>query len=389
MSWKNGEMFKLKKQKDRCWQACFSWEKYRWVSTREHDEDKAREWCENVVMREGRVPGKGRNILLGQFASGFFSPADPMGYRRRRARLGKDNDEHSYAQRQGWLDNYIMPRFADVALADIGIVMVEDWYVGLESVSKGTLLSSGTRIHVLKTLSMILDEAVRLSLIPFNPCDKVDLIRISHKEKKIFTDDQLHVLFPPSPVEMIAVWGDVQTALFFSIAIDTGWRAGEIMALCSDAYYPEVGGVYSTRNVNTAIGLLKDTVKTARSGGYKWRPGFLSERSVRLIDTLPENVRKGYFFAHGGDPSRLFSYDTLLRRLKGTLRDVAGMEDWNDYAIHNFRHTFMTRIRSTIDEPTMLKLMGHTRYRSEYDHSSAMQRFKELEGVRDLIPGIV
>lgn len=393
MAWRSGELFKLKKQNGRCWQASFAWEKSRWISTKEHDRDKAVEWCESYVVRQGRSngtrpDGSGEKMLFGQFASGFFSDADPMGYRKRRTALGKSGDERSYRQKQGRLDNYIMPRFRNMAISDISVVMVEDWYTGLEGVRTGTLLCSGARLAILKTLSIILDEAVRLQLIGYNPCDKVELIRLTTSERRTFSQEQLEVMFPKSPLACIGVWGDVQTALYFSIAIDTGWRAGEILALSSRNWYPEERGIYSTMQVNTVTGTVKDSVKTAHTGGYRYRIGFLSERSARLLEMLPERNRLGCFFSCGGGQSGFISYDTMLRRLKSVMREVVKAEDWNSYTIHCFRHTFMTRLVSVVDEPTMLKLMGHTSYRREYDHSSAAQRFHEVESARMLIPGI-
>lgn len=393
MAWRNGELFKLKKQDGRCWQASFAWEKSRWISTKELDRDRAVEWCESYVIRQGRSngtrpDGSGEKVLFGQFASGFFSKADPVGYRKRRTALGRSVDERQYGQRQGWLDNYIMPRFRNVALVDISVVMVEDWYINIESVRTGALLCSGSRVAVLKTLGIILDEAVRLQMLAYNPCDKVELIRVTARERRTFSQEQLEVMFPKSPLACIGVWGDVQTALYFSIAIDTGWRAGEVMALSSRNWYPEEHGIYSTMQVDTSDGKVKDCVKTAHSGGYRYRIGFLSERSARLMEMLPERNRLGFFFSYGGRQSGFISYDTMLRRLKNVMREVVKAEDWNLYTIHCFRHTFMTRLVSVVDERTMLKLMGHTSYRKEYDHSSAAQRFHEVESARMLIPGI-
>ena len=388
MAWKNGELFKLKKQNGRCWQACFSWDKYHWISTKEDEKEKAIEWCEKAIIKSGKASLSEHKTLFGNFAAGFFSEEDPLGYINRRTMMGRSSDKLLYAQRQGWLKNYIMPRFAGVAINDINVVMIEDWYIQLRG-RDGKLLSTGTRVHILKTLKVILDEAVRLGVIPFNPCDKVQLIKVEYKEKSAFTEEELKLMFPDNTIQMIEIWGDVQIALYFSIAIDTGWRAGEILALCADNYYPEFRGIYSTKNINTAIGELKDTVKTASSGGYRFRIGLLSDRSIRLINTLPEANKNGFFFSKSGNPFGFLSHDTLLRKLKSVMKDVVHNDMWYSYGIHNFRHTFMTRIKSNMSKDMMLELMGHTGYRPEYDHSTAAQRFKEIEGARDKIPAIV
>lgn len=390
MAWKNGELFKLKKQQNRCYQACFVWDKYHWISTREHDKDAAVKWCENYVLRSGKGSElKSNSVLFSQVAEGFFTPADPMGYIKRRQTLGKINEQDSYKQRQGFLNNYIIPVFKNIPLEDISILMIEDWYLFIENKkNKGKLLSTGTRTHILKTLSIILDECVRLNLIKYNPCEKVEKIKVTYKDKKIFSDDMLKNMFPDNPINMLEIWDNIYYALYFSIAIDTGWRAGEILALHHDDFKPEFKGIYSTHNINTASGAFKDTVKTATTGGYKYRIGFLSDRSIRLIGLLPDKNKNGYFFSKDGSGETFISHDALLRKLKSVLREKIRIEDWNDYAIHNFRHTFMTRIKSNMDETLMLKLMGHTGYRREYDHSNFAQRFKEVEKARTLIPKI-
>ena len=200
MAWKNGELFKLKKQEKRCYQACFSWDKYHWISTHENEESLARKWCEDYIISQGKADKYlGGKMTLGRFSSGFFSKEDPRGYRKRRELMGKALQDKDYNQREGFLENYILPEFSEIRLCDLSIVVIENWYIGIKSKSKDKLLSTGSRLHILTTLSIILDEAVRLNLIPFNPCDKVEKIRVTYKKKNIFTDEELRIMFPATP----------------------------------------------------------------------------------------------------------------------------------------------------------------------------------------------
>ena len=389
MAWKNGELFKLKKQNGRCWQACFVWDKYHWISTHEMDENLAIKWAENFIIMQGKGDRRFETSLtLHEFAKDFFSKSDPKGYRKRMKLLGKEYSEKYYSVRNSHINNYIIPVLGKIKLTALSIIIIENWYIDLRNKKNNEQLSSGSKMHILKTLSIIIDEAIRLNLLPYNPCDKVERINVTYKTKKIFTQEMYDIMFPDNIFLMISIWDDVKTALYFSIAKDTGWRAGEILALNHSNWYENESGIYSTVSVSTGTGELKNTVKTSKKGCSE-RIGFLSDRSIALINMLPEKNRNGYFFSKNGEGFDFLRYYTLLFKMRRVLRDNVRIEDWDDYGIHNFRHTFMTRIKSEVSTEIMLKLMGHTSYRREYDHSSATQRLHEVESAREIVRSIV
>lgn len=382
MAWRDGEMFKLRKRDGRCWQVCWRWDRRRWLSTHEYEHDAALEWAERHVALSGRAP-TGSSMLFGAFAKGFFSIADPCGHRRRRTLLGHAMDDDSYALRERYLEDYVMPFFHDVPLREINAVMIEDWYINLVGKRDGQPLSGWTKLTALQSMKAVMKECARLGLVDYDPCERVGRINPSCNEKPVFSADLLCRMFPPCIDDVIALWGGVQEALFFSIAADTGWRAGEVLALSVDDYHEDCKGLFSTEQVSTATMRLKGRVKTA-SSGYAFRIGFLSERSIALIARLPENKRTGRFFEKEAGSGIFLCYGYLLRHLKAVLRNL-GCPDWERYGTHSFRHTFMTRIKSKVPEWQLLMLMGHTHYRKEYDHSSPIQRFEELDGIRDKV----
>lgn len=381
--WKNGEYYKLRKRDGRKYiEVCFAWDKTRWISTKETESDKAETFARNYIIRIGNNSILEHNVVtFGEFAEDFFDKdKDPAGYIKHRNNFGKDlsaNTLHSYSY---YLRCYILPKFKNRDIKTISAIEIEDWYCSLKGVNSKKLLSSNTRSSILLCMTAILNEAVRLKLIPTNPCTNVTRLKIRAKEKKIFSEQELSIMFPTPYEELLKIWKKPQFALFFSIAIDTGWRCSEILALSNENYIEDLKGVYTEQSYNIISMEIQDSVKTSNSG-YRYRVGFLSDRSIECIANLPLFLKNGYWFSSDG--KNIIHYSNFRYRLINVLK-MLGIDTTNA-GIHSFRHTFLSRNKTTISETEALKLMGHTQYRSEYDHSSPEQRILQLASVKDKV----
>lgn len=84
-------------------------------------------------------------------------------------------------------------------------------------------LSSTTVHHLHAVLHRALGQAERLGLVARNVCDLVDVPRMAERELRVLTPNQVRLLFA-------AAQGDRLEALFI-LAVTTGMREGELLAL--------------------------------------------------------------------------------------------------------------------------------------------------------------
>lgn len=381
--WEQDELFKLRKRPGRCIQAAFFWDRTKWVSTHTENEDNAREWCRQYIIRtaHGDSLGNEEKVTLKQFAEDFFRK-DSRGFVKRQERFGRLAGDATYNARQSNLDRYILPRFGSYKLEDIRPVEIEDWYVSLKQYKTGELLSSGSRKFIYDTFSIVMGEALRLGLIKSNPLDSVESIKVSYKKKPFFTETMLKKMFPRNVDSLIEIWGSAQYALYYSVAIDTGFRASEIQGLGNDCYDEKTHGVFTTRAVSARTNTIVESVKTS-GRGYSYRVGFLSDRSVELLARIPEHCRNNYWFQtkEWGGAYYFIRYSVFGKHLCSVLRKL-GFEKPEKYTMHVFRVTFMTRNENSISQDRMLELMGHTRYREVYSRPTASSVLNSLSDLR-------
>lgn len=382
--WENGEYFKLRVQKGRCIQVAFFYDRNHWISTKTNDYQKAQEFATDYLIARGQ----GRNladeeITLGKFASDFYKMDSKTGYARRKEQFGHKVKDTLLENKQKFLENYVLPTFKNMPLKAINVRVIEDWIFDLKPVRKSQKeLAPATKVKIAAVLEDIMNEAVRNELIDRNPFDYVETIKPETVNKKeAFSEEDMKKMFPDEVYSMICIWGDLQTALYYSILADTGFRPGEALGLSVDDYYPEFKGFYTTGSVDVLTGRYQATVKTSEKG-YKYRMGYASERTVRLIGKLLEDESVEFFFESGRS---FMNYQTLSYRLKGVAEKLElSIQEPSPYY---FRHTFMSNVTTKFTEDETKKLMGHTSYRKEYDHATPEARLAQLADKRSMIVG--
>ena len=79
-------------------------------------------WSEHKLKQDlqGRkIPSK--QMTLNEFAAGFFSKEDPLGFRMRNEKRNKIYSEHYYFAHQSRLDNYILPEYGGSLVSALGL----------------------------------------------------------------------------------------------------------------------------------------------------------------------------------------------------------------------------------------------------------------------------
>ena len=248
-------------------------------------------------------------------------------------------------------------------------------------------LSSKTIRHYLSLISVILESAVKQDIIPSNPCRKVTLPPIDSKEKGIYTLDEAARFLELLENE------DWQYRMFFTLAVYTGLRRGELLGLeWKDIDFDGSTVSISRNSLYTGRkGAYTDTTKTRQSRRVMKLPAALSaklkqyrvwqlERRLKLGDQWTDTDR--LFTRWNGEPMFPNTPYLWLSRFcdRNGLRRVG---------IHSFRHLNATLlINAGVDIRTTSALLGHsttTTTLNIYAHTFAEAQARASEAVADVL----
>lgn len=360
----------------------------RWFSTGTHSMAQAVKFAEAELKRVKEGTVKSRSITLNEFARGFFTQADPHGYRHRLERRDTFYDDTYYLNHEARLNNHILPAHGSYLLTAIKDTMIEDFILDLPN------LSNSTKNKILSCYRIVLREAVREGYIDSNPAERVTELPTRYKERDVFNEDEIRALFPEDDDELIALWNGrggkdgLKYAVYFLIQKDTGWRPCEVSALFKINYFPEIRGVYTTSDVNWRTHKIQPRIKTTNKG-QKFKSGFLTEQTDRLLRQLIAITPTDALFLLNkryANGERYISCDIANKRFKA-VSERAGVK-LHGRTQYCFRHTFNTYALGNIPETARLLLMGHTSNRQEYNHltpEQALVRVLRIEGVREAL----
>lgn len=380
------KVYRIRKRGEhRCWEVEFQNAKNVWRSTGTKELDEVEGKVSIMLMQEGKDTVTG--MTFREFAKNFFLRDDKYSIRKHNEMMKKFYDDGWYESNQGRLNNYIMPMFGNIRMDEITDVMIEDWYISLNSFSnKDRSLSDNSKVKVLQAMKHIMKEAKRRRVIGVNPCDTVERIEQEHKARGFFTLQEISIMFPSDRMRLLNIWGSLQMALFFSIMVDTGWRCGEVSALRKQNFIN--GGIYSTSSVNYRTGEIKNSIKTTKKG-QDYKVGILSDYTISLYTDFVKTWERDelFYLESQGRMNRPDASNYVLKRALEFLGIPV-----NDRTGHCIRHSFDTyMLKNTgdfVSHEDVLELMAHTSYRPEYDHRDERDMIERLSKAKPLLNNI-
>jgi integrase len=137
--------------------------------------------------------------------------------------------------------NYLKGFFGSYCLGDITRDTVKEWVLDMNR--RG--LAASTINAALKTLRVMLDEAVSRGILAGNPAKEVKELKVKVVERVILTVEEVRKLFPG---EWERVWDNPVVYMANRIAACTGMRIGEVRGLrgnCVQSDYIHVGGQWT------------------------------------------------------------------------------------------------------------------------------------------------
>ncbi|MCM1168117.1 MAG: site-specific integrase, partial [Ruminococcus sp.] len=141
----------------------------------------------------------------------------------------------------------------------------------------GKPLAPKTIKHHLSLISDVFTYAVKMGIVPDNPCSKVSIPKGEVKEKQIYSQEEMQLLLTKMDGEPL------KYKAFFYLMAYSGFRRGEMLGLeWKDIDFENnIISVRRTSNQITARGIYTDTTKTKRS-----------QRTLKIAPYIMELLRK-------------------------------------------------------------------------------------------------
>ena len=269
--------------------------------------------------------------------------------------------KHSTATRYKELTSRIYPSIGHLKLRDIRADHLNTLYsdLGKEGVSKrGGRLSPKTILEHHRLIHTVLEQAVKESLIPFNPADRVTLPKVEKKEVNYFQPEQVADIREALEAEPLK-W-----KMLTHMLLITGARRGEILGLKWSKVDFENNRIYIDNNVLYTVerGVYEDTPKTKQSMRYISLP----EETMHLLKQYKDwQIRE--MFKLGAYYNRR---DFVFAQDNGNPMHPDSVTDWlNKFSKrhnlphinpHAFRHTMASMLYfNNVDSVSISKRLGH------------------------------
>jgi integrase len=178
-------------------------------------------YCMRLYRKGALVPRKWA-MTFEEYAQGWWDMTTCKYLQLRQ--LSDPLSEGSIYMNRANTENYLKGFFGKLRLGDITKEVVKEWFLDMNR--KG--LSAATTNTALKTLRVMLDEAVNRGILTSNPAKEVKELKTEEAERIILTLEELEKLFP---VDWVGVWDNGVIYKAHWLAAGTGMRISELKGL--------------------------------------------------------------------------------------------------------------------------------------------------------------
>ncbi|MFI8711992.1 tyrosine-type recombinase/integrase [Brevibacillus brevis] len=269
------------------------------------------------------------------------------------------------------LKNHILPVFGHLRIDQIKTIQIVNFFDQLKG-KRSENLSGTSRRYVHRVLRDILERAVEWKLIKSTPIEGVKKPEIDTKEKDIFVEDELILMFQKLSDEPLK-WRTL-----IELAVTTGMRRGELLAIDINKHLrwekidkEDTLFIDVRESVAKAAGqvIIKD-VKTKKSR----RSIAVTPEVVPLIQKLTNAVKKNKILLgtswQGNDRMLLFGQDNGLPTYPDTplnwFNKFLKRHELNhkNVTLHGLRHSYATYLLfKGYSLKEIQELLGHSNIR--------------------------
>jgi integrase len=353
----------------------------------------------NALMREGKlIPSRQKRIpTFAEFAAGWWEKGTCL-YLKKRDSRKKITDDYIH-QSKRIMDTFLIPYFGKMRLDKITDEIIDVWLVEFLEREKRQLrgkkakagekqeeqkLKASYANMVFGILRLMLKEAVKRRLIPFNPAENVDRLSEKRKRVQILSINEFQQLVTSSKKEITSGEETAVAAIDYQLemaktanilAACTGMRIGEVLGLRGEFVYADsikVNGQYGQHGY----------------GETKTREPRIIPLSPVILDGLrriAEINGNGYLFSTDGGAKPISRY-FFNKYLKIGLAEIGIDKDEKkrrNLTPHAWRHFLNTSLRAKgVADAKVQAITGHKTQDSTERYTQF--RTEEFTEVRDI-----
>ncbi|HQL05718.1 MAG TPA: tyrosine-type recombinase/integrase [Treponemataceae bacterium] len=258
----------------------------------------------------------------------------------------------------------------DFTLRDLTTLKIQEFEKSL----RGKNISTLTMNNIIKCGSIAFKWAVRQKLLDENPFEGITAYSINSKERGILTNEEAGKLF------RIGMWSDERAMVANKLAMTTGLRMGEILALRKN----DIG---EDRLFIRHSWSPLDGLKSTKTGIEREVP-LLTEIRTLLFTLLLQNPHRAEgesFIFWGNLPTKPVVQNVITEGLKAALEsiDIGDKErEERNIVFHSWRHFYATVISNNVGERKAQIALGHLTP-AMTKHYAAHKREEDLQQVAD------
>ena len=277
----------------------------------------------------------------------------------------------TYLNYRKLLHNYLVPGLGKVKLQKLTPQQVQVFYS--QKMSDGLAPKTINNIH--GVLHKALDNAVKWNILSRNVCDAVTPPRIPRKEKNVLTKQQAHTLLEEVRTHRLEA--------LFTLAITTGMREGELLALHWQDMNLEDCSIQVKRAVSylKGYGYVESEPKTAKSRRMIMLPVFVvailrrhkSQQEEQRREVGSAWMEKDLVFTNA--LGYFYSASTLRKVFRRFLVSI-GLPHMR---FHDLRHSAATILLAMNVHPKVVQeILGHSQIAMTLDvYSHALPSLQE------------
>ncbi len=251
------------------------------------------------------------------------------------------------------LETHLIPYFGEYKLSKINITIIENFLTQLSDRNYATTSIA----NYYNTLSIVMKEAYRLDYISYNPMDKVRRINKKSTEKGILYAKEISELF--NKESLTNIWNDdIQHMVFNLIAMTTGMRQGEILALRKMDIKEDY--IIINNTWDRKYGLKKPKYDSTRIVPIPELTITLLNTYLKYFKNKPED---SLIFFSLNNPQKALDHKAVNKHFYDALRKIGITDEIRkkrNITFHSWRHTFISMLRGKIADEDLKMIVGHS-----------------------------
>jgi integrase len=326
------------------------------------------------LYREGALVPRKRTMTFEEYAEGWWDIKTCKYLEWRQ--LSDPLSEGTIYMNRANTENYLKGFFGKTRLGDITRDTVKEWLLDMSRKK----LSAATANTALKTLRVMLDEAVNRGMLTGNPAKEVKELKAEGPERVILTRKELEKLFPD---DWGRVWDDEVIYRAHRLGAGTGMRISELRGLRGEYVFKDyiyVCGQY------TRHGYRRQT-KTKRNRNIP-----IPAAMWRELEGLIRVNGAGFVFSEDGGKEPV-TMERINRGYEKALERIGISHEERlerNLSFHAWRHFFNTELRmNDVADAKVQAVTGHEseKERERYTHFDTREFGEVREVQRKLLGG--